>query len=113
GVSDAGSHVGPAGANRTPFHAGPVVETHGARFAYVRPEIRLGLPLSSRVELSLGLAMTIVIGAPPPRWGPPSTKDPPHLVYAGSDRAGTFPADTLVGDVLVLFTPGVGVRYDF
>jgi hypothetical protein len=111
-VYDARTFDGKA-SDGTSFRVGPVVETHAARFFYVAPELRVGLPLSRRVELSLGLSVPVLVDPSPPRWGEASDGGAPHLVPAGHDRAGTFPNDALVGHVLVLFVPGVGARYDF
>jgi hypothetical protein len=88
-------------------------ELHSARLFYMAPEVRVGLPLSRHVEVSLGLSLPILISPSLVRWGPPSSREEEHWINAGSDGIGTFKADVLLGRVLVLFAPGVGARYDF
>jgi hypothetical protein len=105
-VRDARTFDGTA-SDGAPFQTGPVTETHDTWFVYVTPEARVGLPLGPHVELSLGFAVPILVDVSPPRWNGASP------IYAGSDRAGTFPSETLVGRAFVLFAPGVGARYDF
>jgi hypothetical protein len=86
---------------------GVLTETHPARFAYVAPEVRLGLPLGPRVELSLALEALVLIAASRPRW------DETHAFGAATDGVASFPADTLLGPAIVVLTPGLRARYDF
>ncbi len=96
-----------AASDGTTFTAGPLAERHGATFAFVTPEARVGWPAGKHLVLSAGVAVPVLIGLRRPAW---STT---HTFRAGSDGAGQFAADALTGAVLVAIAPGIGARYDF
>jgi hypothetical protein len=77
---------------------------------YVAPEIRVGLALSRRIEVSVGLALLLAFVPSPPRWSAA------HEVILESPSVrpayGTFPAESYAGPI-VAFTPGIGARYVF
>jgi hypothetical protein len=49
----------------------------------------------------------VLLGVTKPSW------DGNLLVNAGADGVGTYPSETLLGDVLFMVAPSVGARYDF
>lgn len=91
------------------FSPGWAIERHDARFIYAAPEVRWGIRLHRRAELSIGVAAPVLIRIEEPRWDVAQT----HYVRAGDDGLGTFAAEALIGPVVVAITPGVGARYDF
>lgn len=106
GVSDARAGRFTSSAGEV-YSVGTLVERHDARFVYVAPELRIGLPLGPHAELTAGIEVPILVALDRAVW---STE---HGVRAGSEGNGTFPAEALTGAVLVAFAPGVGARYDF
>lgn len=88
------------------FQAGTYAQTQPARFFFVTPEVRVGLPLGRHVELYAGLELPILFAAPQPRW---SEADG---VRAGPDGYGWFDADALVSGALITVAPAVGARFD-
>jgi hypothetical protein len=89
------------------YDVGPIGVSPSATFFYVDPEIRVGLRLSSHVELSVGVEGLILVGLSRPTW------DASRSIFAAADGAGTFAAERLTGSIVVLVSPGVGIRYDF
>ena len=90
---------------------GPFAQSSAARFFYVAPEVRAGIRLAKRVELTLGLEVPVLIAAPGPVW----TRQPFADTSSGAGRAAYawFPDAPQTGPVLALFMPALGVRYDF
>lgn len=90
---------------------GPFNQSSAARFFYVAPEVRAGLRLAKRIELTLGLEMPVLIAAPGPVWRQQVFAD----TMSGSNRAAYawFPDAPLTAPVLALLMPALGVRYDF
>jgi len=90
---------------------GPFNQNASARFVYVAPEVRAGIRLARRVELTLGLEVPVLIAAPRPAWTQQVFAD----TMSGSNGAADawFPDAPLTGPVFALFMPAMGVRYDF
>lgn len=90
---------------------GPFNQSSAARFFYVAPEVRAGLRLAKRVELTLGLEMPVLIAASGPVWRQQVFAD----TMSGSRRAAYawFPDAPLTSPVLALLMPALGARYDF
>jgi hypothetical protein len=80
---------------------------------YLAPEVRVSLPLSDRVEISLGIEVPILICPSTPKWGGSSRDAAAHPVYAGRDGYGYFEPAELISPVLTMFVPGLGARVDF
>ncbi len=78
-----------------------------ARYFYVAPEARIGGKLSADFDVFFALSLPLFVGFDEPSW------DEKKNVRAGSDGVGTFPADRLVGDLLILASPRVGAHYRF
>lgn len=88
------------------YSIGALVERHDARFVYLAPELRIGLPLGPHAELNAGIEVPVLIAVDRAVW---TTGVP-----AGSDgRTLAFEEEALTGAVLVAFAPGVGARFDF
>lgn len=90
---------------------GPFGQSSAARFFYIAPEVRAGIRLAKRIELTLGLEVPVLLAAPGPAW----TRQVFADTRSGSSRAAYawFPGAPLTGPVLALFTPALGARYDF
>lgn len=92
--------------NGARYGIGTYAETRPARFVFVTPEVRVGLPLGRHIELNAGLEVPVLFAVPRPRWSEA------HGVHAGPDGYGWFNADALVSGVLVTVAPTVGARFD-
>lgn len=104
-LSDArGSSVTAGSRGAHPFAT--LVERHEARFVYLAPELRLGLPLSPHAELSAGIEVPILIAADRAVWSA-------RLPQESDGRSYAFERETLSGAVLVTLAPGLGARFDF
>ncbi|WP_104984302.1 PEGA domain-containing protein [Sorangium cellulosum] len=88
------------------YGIGTFAQTQPARFVFVTPEIRVGLPLGRHVELNAGLELPVHFVVSRPRWSDAEG------VHAGPDGYGWFNNDALVSDVLVTVAPTVGARFD-
>ncbi len=88
------------------FRIGAFEQQREGRYAFLAPEVRGGLRLGRRLEVSVGLEVPVLIAAGEPRW-----QTQPFT--AGRDGYAELPAASLTGSVIALFVPGVGVRYDF
>jgi hypothetical protein len=86
---------------------GTVRESPSFAYAYVGPEARIGYRLRENVVVSVGVFGFALIGLAKPSW------NNKHLVNAGVDGAGTYPNETLAGDVAFMVAPSLGLRYDF
>jgi hypothetical protein len=91
----------------TAFVVGTLVEKHSAAFLFITPEIRVGLPLTRRVEISAGIELPIWFAVNQPKWSSA------HAVNAGPDGYGSFGEEAFVDDVLVVIAPSIGARFDF
>lgn len=89
------------------FQVGTFVENFDARFVYLAPELRIGLPVAPKVELTAGLEVPVLIALDRAVWR--QDRD----VLFGSNQKGHFAAESLTGAVLVAVAPGIGARYDF
>ncbi|WP_437312535.1 PEGA domain-containing protein [Sorangium sp. So ce385] len=90
---------------------GPIERSAAARFVYVAPEVRAGLRLARRVELTLGLGVPLLIAVPRPASSQRVFVD----TAAGVDQASSawFPAEPLTAPLFPLFLPALSARYDF
>lgn len=76
-------------------------------YAYAGPEVRVGYRLNDNFVVSAGVLGFALFGISRPTW------DGTQLVNAGSDGVGTYPSETLLGDVVFMVAPSIGARYDF
>ncbi|WP_044986206.1 PEGA domain-containing protein [Sorangium cellulosum] len=90
---------------------GPIERSAAARFVYVAPEVRAGVRLARRVELTLGLAVPLLIAVPRPASSQRVFVD----AAAGVDHAASawFPGEPLTAPLFPLFVPTLSARYDF
>lgn len=95
------------GSDRQAFQMGPVVEAPTTAWFHVAPEAKVAWLFMDRWELSAGLEGMILIAPEQPAWSAETQ------VYAASDGNATFPAQTLAGQVIGVFVPGLSVRHDF
>lgn len=107
----AGALIGSAGDART-FDPSEVVtfeagSSASANFFSMSPEVRAAIPIGDHVEISAGLEAMVLIGLSTPKW------DEALEVELAGSQLGTFGPEALAGRVLVLFAPGVGVKYIF
>ncbi|XXX74344.1 PEGA domain-containing protein [Sorangium sp. So ce134] len=89
------------------YGVGPVGDAPSATFAYLAPEVRVGVRAGEHVELTAGIEGLLLVALSRPRW--PATR----LIDAAEDGAATFAGDDLAGRVLLGFAPGVGASYAF
>jgi PEGA domain len=104
----AGVLLGEARDERTAqFPLGPTgaTETAAARYGYVSPELRVGLPLGEHTEVLLGVQALVLVAITKPSW-----QDADNVVL-GRDFL-SFGEAAMVGPVLLVVTPGVGLRYE-
>ncbi len=89
----------------------PFEQSAAARFVYVAPEMRAGVRLAGRVELTLGLEMPVLIAVPRPASSQQVFVD----TTTGLDGAASawFPGGPLTAPLFPLFMPVLGARYDF
>ncbi|WP_437994988.1 PEGA domain-containing protein [Sorangium sp. So ce185] len=115
----AGGIIGAVAGSRTSAQAstggapsfGPLERSAAARFVYVAPEVRAGVRLARRVELTLGLGVPLLIAVPRPASSQRVFVDP----AAGVDHASSawFPSEPLTAPLFPLFLPTLSARYDF
>ncbi|MDC0676551.1 PEGA domain-containing protein [Sorangium atrum] len=115
----AGGLFGAVAASRTSARAsasgalsfGPLERSAAARFVYVAPEVRAGVRLARRVELTLGLEVPLLIAVPRPASSQQVFVD----TAAGVDHAASawFPGGPLTAPLFPLFIPALSARYDF
>ncbi|AUX46423.1 uncharacterized protein SOCE26_079290 [Sorangium cellulosum] len=83
-----------------------VSQRHLALSLYAAPEVRAGLMLAERLEVSVGVQAMLLFMITQPTWDPGRS-----TVTAAGDGAATFPADPLTGRILLTFTPSLALRY--
>ena len=89
------------------YSVGPLSVTQFVPFIHVTPDLRVGYRFTDRFEVGIGLDVLLFIALGEPAW------DSEKPINAGADGIGTFPSETLVGNVLFGVSPGVSARYDF
>jgi PEGA domain len=100
----------------------PTEDSPFAAYFYVDPEVRLGVRVGERIELSAGVHAFILVALSAPRFDDQQEIGVLHRSIA--DRAmpatslrrpglGSYPADALTGDAVVLIVPSLGARYAF
>jgi hypothetical protein len=82
-------------------------ESPSARYLYVMPEVRVGMRLGERLELSAGVEAMVLLAISQPTW---SDARP---VVAATDGLATFGAQELAGRTILVVAPGLGARYEF
>ncbi|WP_437672059.1 PEGA domain-containing protein [Sorangium sp. So ce131] len=83
-----------------------VSQGHLALSLYAAPEVRAGLMLGERLEVSVGVQAMLLFMITQATWDPGRS-----TVTAAGDGAATFPADRLTGRTLLTFTPSLALRY--
>ncbi|WP_437603382.1 PEGA domain-containing protein [Sorangium sp. So ce590] len=89
------------------FNTSPVVDFASATYFYADPEVRLGLRLGERWEVSGSLKLLLLIGLSKPKW------DRTIELAAANDGIGTYDAESLMGDFVLMISPGANLRYQF
>ncbi|WP_437683390.1 PEGA domain-containing protein [Sorangium sp. So ce131] len=87
------------------YQVGPAEVTSSAPFFYLAPELRLGVSLHPRAELSVGVETLLLFSVSRPRW------DAAHQVSTSTDAGAYFSGETLAGRFLLAITPGLGIHY--
>ncbi|AUX41688.1 hypothetical protein SOCE26_031100 [Sorangium cellulosum] len=88
------------------YGVGPAVQVPSAAWFYLDPEVRVGVRLGERVELSAGVDVLVLVGGAA-RW------DAGQAINAAGDGYGQFDAEALTSPVLFAVLPGIGARYHF
>ncbi|WP_437553853.1 PEGA domain-containing protein [Sorangium sp. So ce367] len=89
------------------FNTFPVVDFASATYFYADPDLRLGLRLGERWEVSGSLKLLLLIGLSKPKW------DRTIELSASTDGIGTYEPESLMGDFVLMFSPGASLRYQF
>jgi hypothetical protein len=100
------------------YGVGPLEESTTARYVFVAPEGRLSRRLGKHLEVSADARILVLVAATQPEWpqdvpvytGDCGTAPSPGCV---TDGAGYFEPEKLAGTVMVAFSVGLGLRYDF
>ncbi|WP_438002317.1 PEGA domain-containing protein [Sorangium sp. So ce185] len=92
---------------QTTFDAAPQVDFPWAAYLYLEPEVRVGLRLSERFELSAGMKILLLFALRKPTW------DGTKAIPAGIDGIATYPAESVMGDFALMAAPGATLRYTF
>ncbi|WP_437306851.1 kelch repeat-containing protein [Sorangium sp. So ce388] len=94
------------------FHLDPTAARDAASFFVMTPEVRAGLRVGKHLELTAGLAASVLVRLKEPVW-----TNPAQGVYGRIDAErgffGRFEEESLAGEVLVAIAPGIGARYTF
>lgn len=77
-----------------------------ARYLYVHPEVRVGIPLGDRFELHAGASAFVLVALTQPTWDESESVDV-------TDGRAEFAAEALTGKTVFALTPGIGARYSF
>jgi hypothetical protein len=88
------------------YEVGPLSVSRPQTFGFLEPEVRFGVRVAARVEISIGVGAPILFRSTRASW------NPTQLVDAGSNVKGTFPGESLVGSPLCAVVPDLGLRYD-
>lgn len=89
------------------FDAYPVADQRTATYFYLDPEVRIGARFADHFEVSAGIQALLLIAIEQPKW------DDTLELAASSDGIGTYSADALLGNFVVMIAPGVNLRYEF
>ncbi|AUX43370.1 hypothetical protein SOCE26_048180 [Sorangium cellulosum] len=89
------------------YQVGPAEVTSSAPFVYLAPELRLGISLHPRAELSVGVETLLLFSVSRPRW------DAAHQVSTSTDGGAYFSGETLAGRFLLAIAPGLGIHYKY
>ena len=89
------------------YQAGPAVQSMGAAYLAIDPEVRVAYPVTESLELSVGLPLLLLVALDRPRW------DASREVDAAIDGIGAFEGEDLTGVFWLMAAPGVGARYAF
>lgn len=90
------------------FKAPKLIDSRSSSMLYLAPEARIGMKPWDRVELSVGLTTLLLISPTPVRWG----EEEPRPVVLPGYGLSTYPAESLTGEVIVIFAPGLTGRFD-
>ncbi|HZF49773.1 MAG TPA: PEGA domain-containing protein [Polyangiaceae bacterium] len=96
---------------------GPVVQSGFYTWAFVEPEVRVGVRVLDRLTLGITISGLLLFAPRAPQWNE-SMRISPHgstlgLTEERAQVAGTFGAETVMGSTMAAITEGVSVRYEF
>jgi hypothetical protein len=96
---------------------GPVVQSGFYTWAFVEPEVRVGVRVLDRLTLGITISGLLLFALRAPQWNE-SMRISPHgstlgLTEERAQEAGTFGAETVMGSTMAAITEGVSVRYEF
>ena len=90
-----------------------VAERPSASYLLVAPEARIGKRIGEHFEVSFGVEIAVLVALSRPKWNPDEGAVNAVSPTSRGDGLATFPADSLTGGTLLLFSPGLAARYDF
>lgn len=85
-------------------------ESAPASFLYAAPEVRLGRAIGKHLEVNVGVEVLLMTALAQPGW-----RDRAEVLAGGAGRGdglGVFGQQTMLGSVLLLASPGIGLRYE-
>jgi len=83
-------------------------ESPAARYVYLAPEVRMGLKVASRFELSAGVAALVLIGLSEPAWADSNPPSYPNVGQIEFNSGGAH--QSIAGKTIVLVSPGLSLR---
>jgi hypothetical protein len=95
----------PAGG--TSLHVDTAKTSVAVPHLYIAPEARVGYRLGSRLELSAGVEVMVLVALEQARW------DRTNGVVLGNQGLAGYDSQALFGSTVLLVNPGVGARFDF
>jgi hypothetical protein len=96
---------------------GPVVQSGFYTWAFVEPEVRVGVRVLDRLTLGITISGLLLFAPRAPQWNE-SMRISPHgstlgLTEERAQEAGKFGAETVMGSTVAAITESVSVRYEF
>ncbi len=91
----------------TAYDPGVLVDSPAARYVHVTPEVRVGVRLTDQITIEAGLQALVLLALTQPRW----TND--RALLAAQDGLTSYPGEALTAKVMLVISPGAGLRYEF
>jgi hypothetical protein len=114
--------VHPDGTTGSPtlYDVDGVQESLDATYLYLAPEVRLGWRIGDHLELSAGVEVLVMLALSQPKWQSSSQqlvtgtcKTTPPAPDCVTDGFGVYDASALTSKTVLVFAPGLGVRWEF
>jgi tetratricopeptide (TPR) repeat protein len=101
-----------------PYRTDDVEQSQSGQYAFVSPEVRIGLPVFKGAEVSFGIETLLAFALSQPKWDPLGSR-----VLTGTcrtqasndcvtDGLAVFDASSLTASTIFLLVPGIALRYE-